>query len=70
MEPGRSWHCTAFKIHMWFNYSDVSDSCNPMAYIAHRAPLSTGILQARILEWVAMPSPMGPSPAQALNSGP
>ena len=24
--------------------------------VAHRAPLSMGILQARILEWVAMPS--------------
>jgi len=24
--------------------------------VAHQAPLSTGILQARILEWVAMPS--------------
>ena len=25
--------------------------------LAHQAPLSMGILQARILEWVAMPSP-------------
>ena len=24
--------------------------------VAHQAPLSVGILQARILEWVAMPS--------------
>ena len=24
--------------------------------VAHQAPLSMGILQARILEWVAMPS--------------
>ena len=24
---------------------------------AHQAPLSMGILQAKILEWVAMPSP-------------
>ena len=29
--------------------------CDPWT-IAHQAPLSTGILQARILEWVAMPS--------------
>ena len=29
---------------------------------AHQAPLSLGILQARILEWVAMPSSRGPSP--------
>jgi len=25
--------------------------------VAHQAPLSMGILQARILEWVAMPFP-------------
>ena len=30
--------------------------CDPMNCIAHQAPLSMGILQARILEWVAMPS--------------
>ena len=29
--------------------------------IVHRAPLSMGILQVRILEWVAMPSSRGPS---------
>ena len=29
--------------------------CNPMNYIAHQAPLSMGILQARVLERVAMP---------------
>ena len=29
--------------------------------IAHRAPLLMGILQARILEWVAMPSSRGSS---------
>ena len=34
--------------------------CNPMT-IAHQAPLSMGILQARILEWVAMPSSRGSS---------
>ena len=28
---------------------------NPMDSIACQAPLSMGILQARILEWVAMP---------------
>ena len=27
--------------------------------VAHQAPLSTGILQARILEWVTMPSSRG-----------
>ena len=29
--------------------------------VAHQAPLSTGSLQARILEWVAMPSSRGSS---------
>ena len=28
---------------------------NSMNYIAHQAPPSMGILQARILEWVAIP---------------
>ena len=36
------------------NYSVVSD-CDPMT-VARWAPLATGILQARILEWVARPS--------------
>ena len=27
--------------------------CNPMDFVARQAPLSMGILQARILEWVA-----------------
>jgi len=35
----------------------VSDSLGPHGlYVALQAPLSMGILQARILEWVAMPS--------------
>ena len=29
--------------------------CDPMNYTAHQAPLSMGILQARVLERVAMP---------------
>ena len=29
--------------------------------VAHQAPLSIGILQARILEWVTMPSSRGSS---------
>ena len=32
--------------------------CSPM-YWAHQTPLSLGILQERILEWVAMPSSSG-----------
>ena len=35
--------------------------CNPMNCIALQVPLSMGILQARILEWVAMPSSRRPS---------
>ena len=35
--------------------------CDPMDYIACQAPLSMGILQKRILEWVAMPSSRGSS---------
>ena len=34
--------------------------CDPMDY-TRQAPLSMGILQARILEWVAMPSSRGSS---------
>ena len=29
--------------------------------VTHQAPLSMGILQARILEWIAMPSSRGSS---------
>ena len=37
--------------------------------VAHQAPLSTGILQARILEWVAMPSSRDlPNPGIELRS--
>ena len=40
--------------------SVVSDSEIPWT-AAHQAPLSMGILQARILEWVAIPSSRGSS---------
>ena len=40
------------------SYSVMSDSVTPWT-VAHQAPLSMGILQARILEWVAMSSPRG-----------
>ena len=36
---------------------------------ARQAPLSMGILQARILEWVAMPSSRGIFPTQESNPG-
>ena len=41
----------------------VSDSATP-GTVARQAPLSMGILQAGILEWVAMPSSRGSSPTQ------
>ena len=40
----------------------VTQSCLPPWTVAHQAPLSLGILQARILDWVAMPSSRGSSP--------
>ena len=47
-----------------FQFSSVAQSClslcDPMA-VAHQAPLSMGISQARLLEWVAMPSSRGSS---------
>ena len=41
--------------------SVVSDSFVTTRTVALQAPLSMGILQARRLEWVAMPSPRGSS---------
>ena len=43
----------------------MSDSLRP----AHQAPLSMGILQARILEWVAIPFSRGSSPMKGSNPG-
>ena len=41
--------------------SVVSDSLQPHGLAAHQAPLSMGILQAKILEWVAVPFSRGSS---------
>ena len=41
-----------------FSHSVVSDSATPWT-IAHQVPLFMEILQARTLEWVAMPSSRG-----------
>ena len=43
-----------------FSHSVVSDSVTPWT-VALEAPLSMGILQARVLKWVAMPSSRGSS---------
>ena len=51
MEYWRQW---------WFSHSVVPDSCNPM----NCSPPGSSIhrlLQARILEWVAIPISKGPS---------
>ena len=37
--------------------------------VAHQAPLSMGILQARVVEWVAMPFLPGIFPTLGLNPG-
>ena len=44
--------------------SVVFNFCDPMT-VAHQAPLSMGILRARILKWVAIPF----FPTHGLNSG-
>ena len=36
--------------------SVMYDSLRPHGFVAHQARLSMGILQARIVEWVVMPS--------------
>ena len=43
--------------------------CDPLD-CSLQAPLSMGVLQARILEWVAVPSLQGIFPTQGLNPGP
>ena len=46
-----------FSFHFFavLSHSVVSDFLWPHGTVAHQAPLSMGILQARILEWVAYP---------------
>ena len=49
---------------MWavLSHTVVCDSLRPhVLYVACQAPLSMGILQARILKWVAMPFSRGSS---------
>ena len=46
-----------------FSRSVMSDSVTPWT-VARLAPLSMGILQARILGWVAMPSSRGIFPTK------
>ena len=50
--------------------SIVSNSLGPPRTVARQAPLSLGILEARILEWVAIPFSRGFFPTRGLNLGP
>ena len=55
-------------MHVCSVASVMSDSFAILWTVAHQALVSMGILQARILEWVAMPPP-GVFPTQGLNPG-
>ena len=52
--------------HAGSGASVMSDSATPWT-VTHQAPLSMGILQTRILEWIAMPSLVGIFPTQRSN---
>ena len=56
MVPGSA--VSAFPVCV--SHSATPDSVTPWT-VAHQAPLSMGVLQARILEWIAMPSSTGSS---------
>ena len=53
-------HCGHLKLCCAESLSRVRLFVTPWT-VAHQAPLSMGILQARILEWIAMPSSRGSS---------
>ena len=58
----REFTCTSLKT--WCAWAQSLHSCLTLCdprTVAHQAALSMGILQARILEWVAMPSSRGSS---------
>ena len=60
MNPAYNVHSSASKLDLYvLSRSVMSDSLQP--HEVHQAPLSIGILQARILEWVAIPSSRGGS---------
>ena len=58
--------CCAVQYYM---FSVVSDSATPWT-VAHKAPMSMGFLQVRILEWVAMPSSRGSSQPRIKSRSP
>ena len=60
--PGQGGFTDEFYQTFVLSHSVVSDSLWPHGlYVARQASLSMGILQARILEWIAMPSSKGSS---------
>ena len=56
---GHNW--THTHRHIVLSHSFVSNSLPTRCTVAHQTPLSMETLQARILEWVAMPSSRGSS---------
>ena len=52
--------CVCVRAHCASSLSPVLPFVTPWI-VAHQAPLSMGILKARILEWIAMPSSRGSS---------
>ena len=59
-EMGISDHCTCLLRNLRLVAQSCPTLCAPWA-VVHQALLSMGILQARILEWVVMPSSRGSS---------
>ena len=70
-QPFKILNCQSFFFFFFFNCGHSTNVlsifshvwlCETLQTVACQAPLSNGILQARILEWVAMPSSRGSSP--------
>ena len=57
----KGWKVELEEIFTVLSHSAVSNSLWPPWTVAHQAPLSMGIIQARILEWVAIPFSRGSS---------
>ena len=55
------WSCVPSLLFVCLVTQSVRRFVTPWT-VAHQAPLSVGILQARILEWLAMASSRGSSP--------
>ena len=74
---GASWHpkrrkdtCLVSQFHLWERVCVPAQSCPTFCDPIDCSPPGSsvhGILQARILEWVAMPSSRGSSPPQGSN---